>query len=141
MNSCCSAVVGGATQLYVRPKRAVAPILSMARNASTEEANFRKHIVNIHRMAMKLRIAKNSFYKRTISRLKLRYKKYYRILVDKEVFQQIKYQDDFVASIQLARFTNTIRAAQRSYLRIPDDGRLPNTKDRIEQQYVYASII
>jgi hypothetical protein len=92
-------------------------------------------------MAMKLWIAKNTLYKKTISFLRLKYKKFYRLTITWDIYQTIKYREDFIASVQLARFINTIRSAQRNYLRIPDDGRLPNTKDRIEQQYIYASII
>ena len=97
--------------------------------------------MNLTRLFMKTRLATNRIYKMTISRLKLQYKKYNRIILDKDVFNTVKNQDDFICSIQMARFVNTIRSAQRTYLRIPDDGRLPNTKDRIEQQYIYASIV
>ena len=97
--------------------------------------------MNIQKLKHKLWIYSNTLYKVTISRLKQRYKKYYRINIDKENYLNIKHQDEFVASIQLSRFVNTIRSTQRNYLRIPNNGSLPNTKDRIENQYIYASII
>jgi hypothetical protein len=43
--------------------------------------------------------------------------------------------------VQLSRLVNIIRAAERNYLRIPDNGNLANTRDRIEFQYFYCSVI
>lgn len=97
--------------------------------------------MDIIRLLMKARVVLNTIHKTTISHLKLRYKKFYRIIIDKDVFNRVKNQDDFICSIQMARLINTLRSAQRTYLRIPDNGRLPNTKDRIEQEYIYASIL
>jgi hypothetical protein len=48
---------------------------------------------------------------------------------------------DFINSVQLSRLVNAIRATQRNYLRIPDNGNMANTGDRIEYQYYYASVV
>ena len=97
--------------------------------------------MKIVKVLMKARLASAKIYKFTVSRLKMRYKKYHRIIINKDDFYKIRNQDDFICSIQLARLVNTIRSAQSNYLRIPDNGKLPNTKDRIEQQYILASIL
>ncbi len=97
--------------------------------------------MNFQLLRYRLWVAKNTLYKITISRLRLRWKKFYRIIMKRDEYLKLKTQDEFIASIQLARFVNTLRSAQRNYLRIPDDGKLPNTKDRIEQQYTYSSIV
>ncbi len=97
--------------------------------------------MNISKFFAKTRIMKNQIYKATIGQLKIRYMKCNRILLDRKQWNSIKGQPEFIASIQLSRFINTIRSAQRNYLRIPDNGNLPNTKDRVEQQFVYAAIL
>lgn len=97
--------------------------------------------MNLSKFVANLRIAYYNLYSNTISRLKRKYHKFNLITVDKPVYTKVKNDPEFVASIQLSRFISTIRSAQRNYLRVPNDGKYPNTRDRIEQQYLYAAVV
>lgn len=97
--------------------------------------------MNLYRWRQRLRIALHRFQKRTLSRAKLRWKRFHRISVAKDEYLRLRTDEDFVNSIQLSRLVNAIRAAQRNYLRIPDNGNMANTRDRIEYQYYYASLV
>ena len=57
-------------------------------------------------------------------------RRYERIFVDGTAFDQAKSDHDFLLGLHLLRFTSRIRSYQRIYLRIPNDGQLPNTQDR-----------
>lgn len=65
--------------------------------------------------------------------------KYESVIIDKAVFQKVKKEPLFIASIQLGRIANAVRSSQRTVMRIVDWSRLTDTKDRIEQLFILAS--
>jgi hypothetical protein len=67
--------------------------------------------------------------------------KYRVIFIRKTDFEQIKKLPVFVTALQLARLVNSLRSCFRIYVRINDWGRLTDTKDRIEELYIWASVL
>jgi len=84
-------------------------------------------------------LAKNRLLKR-LGRLRLRLKRYSRVVIDRSTFLKTKADPKFINAIQLARIINSIRSAQRNYLRIADNVRFSNTKDRLEQFLILSSV-
>ena len=97
--------------------------------------------MNLYRWRQRLRIAFHRLQKLTLSRAKLYWKQFHRISVDRDEYLRLRTNEDFVNSIQLSRLVNAIRASQRNYLRIPNNGNMSNTRDMIEYQYYYASLV
>jgi hypothetical protein len=97
--------------------------------------------MNLYQIMQRLRLRLQQGKKATISAAKLRWKRFYRISVTREQYEKLRTDEDFINSIQLSRLVNVIRAAQSTFLRIPNDGNLINTRDRIEFQYLYSSIV
>lgn len=93
------------------------------------------------RLYQKLRIAVHNLQKVTLSRAKLRWKRFHRIYVELDDYIKLREDESFIHSIQLSRLVNAIRAAQRTYLRIPNNGNMANTRDRIEYQFYYSSLV
>ncbi len=59
-----------------------------------------------------------------------RNRRYERAFVDGTAFHQANRDHDFLLGLHLLRFASRIRSYERIFIRIPDDGRLPNTMDR-----------
>jgi len=97
--------------------------------------------VNLYRTTQRFKLRLQQVKKATISAAKLRWKRFYRIAVTRTTYEKLRNDEDFINSIQLSRLVSVIRAAQSNYLRIPNDGSLRNTRDRIEYQYIYSSIV
>ena len=88
-----------------------------------------------------VRVRLHRLQKATISKIRKRMPVYIRVVLSKKKYEQLKLDQDFINSIQLARLYNAIRAAERNYLRIPDKGNLPDTRDMVEFQYMYAATV
>ena len=56
---------------------------------------------------------------------------YSRVFVERSLFQSAKNDKDFLLGLHLLRFASRLRSYQRIYLRIPDDGLLTNSQDRV----------
>ena len=70
-----------------------------------------------------------------------KYTKYRVIVIPKANFDKAKKEPLFVTAIQLGRLVNSLTSAQRIYLRILDWGRFTDTKDRIEQLFLWSSLL
>lgn len=76
-----------------------------------------------------------------VGKMITRYRKYNRVVIDKSIMPSLIGTDRFINSIQLARFINAIRAAQRTYLRITNNNELANNKDRFEQILTMSALL
>jgi len=97
--------------------------------------------MNVYRSSKRLRIHLWRLYKATIGAAILRWKKFHRITITLAQYRSLKANKDFINSIQLARIVNSIGSAHRMILRIPDNGDLANTRDRLEYEYFYSSVV
>lgn len=70
-----------------------------------------------------------------------RWRRYHKLTIDRAVFGRIKNHEMFIAAVQLSRIINSLNAVSRMYMRIPDDGLLANSKDKLEVMLIYGSLL
>ncbi len=69
------------------------------------------------------------------------WRRYYKLTIDRSVFGRIKTDEMFVTAVQLSRIVNSLNAIGRMYMRVPDDGLLSNSKDKLEVMLIYGSLL
>ena len=66
---------------------------------------------------------------------------YYKLTIDRAIFNQIKNHEMFITAVQLSRIINSLNAVSRMYMRVPDNGLLTNAKDKFEVMLIYGSLL
>ena len=86
---------------------------------------------------------RSTFFKfqKRLRLIRLRLKKYNKVSIDERVFNDLRRHHMFLAAIQLSRMVNSILSGNRIFLRIPDNGKLVNSNDKLEMLLLNGSIL